>query len=97
MSPDERTALIQAGERAAAIAPLVNEALADLNNEVVDRQVRLYSDGNLTPELALAGWAQVWVLDRLLARIGSDIQRAAVARRDANAQRNGRDDESDGA
>lgn len=95
MTPDEIHDLVAQGERAAALMPLLRTLLAEVNNDVVDRQVRLYNGGQLSPELALAGWGEVAVLDRLLNRLGLDIQRAAQARRQMNGRENGTTDELD--
>ena len=88
MTPDEIHDLVAQGERAAALMPLLRGILAEINNDVVDRLVRLYNGGQLSPELALAGWGEVAALDKVLNRLGQDIQRAAQARR----QMNGRED-----
>jgi len=91
MTPDEISDLAVNGSRAAALMPMLQQVLAELHNTIVDRQVRLYNGGQLSPELALAGWAQVAILDALLEKAGKDIQKAAAARR----QMNGRENESE--
>jgi len=95
MTPDEIHDLIGQGERAAAVMPMLRVVVAEANNAVVDRLVRLYNGGQLSPELALAGWGEVAALDNILDRLAKDIQRAATARRQMNGRENGTEHPND--
>ena len=86
MTPDEASELMVNGSRAAALMPMLQQVIAELHNSIVDRQVRLYNGGQLSPELALAGWGEVAALDKLLEKAGKDIQKAAAARRQMNGR-----------
>lgn len=92
MNIDERQEIIAQGERAAAILPFLVAHLEDINKSIVDRLVRLYNGGQLSPEAALAGWAEVKVLREIEQRLGRDVQRAAAARRE---RMNGREEPTD--
>lgn len=88
MTPDEISEMVVNGSRAAALMPMLQQVLAELHNTIVDRQVRLYNGGQLSPELALAAWGEVAALDKVLEKAGKDIRTAAEARRQMNGREN---------
>lgn len=64
---------------AVSVAPLVTEFVSQQTADIVSKYTTLYNSGRLTPETAVAGWAQIAALDRLLSEINSKISRAERA------------------
>ena len=65
--------------RAVTVAPLVTEFVGKATADIVEKYTSLYNSGRLTPEAALAGWAQIAALDRLVSEINATIARAQRA------------------
>ncbi len=61
---------------AVTVAPIVTEFVSKATADIVSKCTSLYNSGRLTPEAALAGWAQIAALDKLLDEIRNRIARA---------------------
>ena len=64
------------GQRALAVAPVLNYLITEHTAHIVSRLTSLYNSGRLTPEAALAGIAEVASMDKLVELINQDISRA---------------------
>lgn len=71
---DEET--FDRGQRALAVAPVLNYLITEHTAHIVSRLTSLYNSGRLTPEAALAGIAEIASMDKLVELINQDIQRA---------------------
>jgi hypothetical protein len=68
-----------AASNAVTVAPIVTEFVSAQTAVLVEKYTSLYKSGRLTPETALAGWAQITVLDNLVDELRNTIARAERA------------------
>lgn len=64
---------------AVTVAPIVTEFVSKATADIVSKCTSLYNSGRLTSEAALAGWAQIAALDRLVEDLNASIARAERA------------------
>ena len=68
--------IFERGQRALAVAPIINDVVLSRTAHIVSRLTGLYNSGRLTPEAALAGVAEIASLDKLIEELQQDIRRA---------------------
>ncbi len=68
-----------AASNAVTVAPIVTEFVSQATADIVSKCTSRYNSGTLTPEAALAGWAQIAALDKLMTEIINKISRAERA------------------
>lgn len=71
--------LKEEASNAVSVAPIITEFVSQQTADIVEKCTGLYNSGRLTQEAALAGWAQIAALDKLLDEIRNRIGRAERA------------------
>lgn len=76
---------------AVTVAPIVSEFVGEATQDIVTKYTTLYNSGRLTPEAALAAWAQIAALDKLMTEINNKIARAERAEAKERQRAEGRE------
>lgn len=83
--------LKEAASNAVSVAPIVSDFVGEATQDIVSKCTSLYNSGRLTPEAALAAWAQIAALDKLMSEIINKISRAERAEAKERQRAEGRE------